>query len=1191
MPIRHRGGGGGGEGFTLGPQQNTFGTISTTNRTAAQALRDTYATANPSWLTQYSGDREFFIRLIWNGGEALERRNVGGTAWEDVTGIIVGPMGAGGAQGRFELIIHTNAASTPTTPTGGSYVISTGVLTPPTGWTEDPVAPPVGQDIYASQAEINPSTQSGTVTPTWSTPVERSHLSSGISHVESSDDFGGTGVPSDPLTGAVTLARILDLGASPTQTTATFAYSAPTGYTAGGFLAGGQFVQFEIGTVDTPDDSDVIIRVGTDDYTLTSLGGTAVKLYEIADDTKYLGFGKADVLLLMGPTDGSGRVVDVTESGLPAASAEDIGKIFTNRIIPAAWMIHEVPHATTAVMGSFGTYTSPRNTGDTFNLYRGAHGADPTSVRVGTVDQNLDSRHLGVFYWNWRDNGFRVWTSHFDTSTNTFIYHWQASHNPADRLVSGGVGEFIGHAITDADLLRHLPQDAIDNARTYVGVATNLTGNGVIHVRTFDNSTYVAAVGAFNVYDFVTIGLYGSTGSGGQTAPQVQAAIQAALNTLVGTLDGAGLTNTGTTFAPILNVDPTQADFPTMPISKGGTGAIDAAAARTALGIIASFIKTQYESNSDTNAFTDAFSTKLTGVEASATEDQTGAEIVALLEALAGAGQLNATALRLIADAIDAELGSTTWRTGGGGGSATFLGLTDTPAAFGTTGQVAAINAGVDALEFVDQTGGGGFTTTDFFSGDIAIGTSNQWVAAGTTPVPSDAVWILFNGGSLSSDADDAPNADWKWINAADWRTLTAADAGDAVADGTGMLFVDWVSNDVASTNFTRRDTKIGRTATNSVLIASMDTAEDLIGAQIRYVVASSAVGSGGGFTLRFGVGVPSDSLGDDDDWYLNTTDGAWFQKVSGVYGTAVYTDMVGAAGTMDGVINSLALTLTGSSLTATAGRSQGADVASSALTLPFLLLAGGVLTGAVSGITPTANAHLTRKDYVDTEDALALKIAQNLADLADAAVARTNLGLGAVALLSAIGVSDLPSAAQNAVRSLSYSTANPHRLSYTEVDGGTSSIAMSGLAALAGAVFTGHARGLPPVEDADFVTLSHFNTHRGGSALPPDDHMLRVGWSDDETFDDSELTASSTTYTATIPPRSAIGYLGFWIKDQNGAIHTPSDVHYGGHAQSQIGSYEDPIAYTYSGEAGHLWRTSLRQDFNLAGDTLEVIF
>ena len=44
-----------------------------------------------------------------------------------------------------------------------------------------------------------------------------------------------------------------------------------------------------------------------------------------------------------------------------------------------------------------------------------------------------------------------------------------------------------------------------------------------------------------------------------------------------------------------------------------------------------------------------------------------GASVVATLEALTGDGRLNADALRLIADAIDSELGDTSWRTGGGG--------------------------------------------------------------------------------------------------------------------------------------------------------------------------------------------------------------------------------------------------------------------------------------------------------------------------------------------------------------------------------------------------------------------------------------------------------------------------------------------------------------------------------------------
>ena len=71
--------------------------------------------------------------------------------------------------------------------------------------------------------------------------------------------------------------------------------------------------------------------------------------------------------------------------------------------------------------------------------------------------------------------------------------------------------------------------------------------------------------------------------------------------------------------------------------SSGGGGGTDTPAD----------IKTKYESNADTNAFTDAEKAKLTGVEPNATADQTGAEIVS---------------------AIDAELGSTDWQSGGGGG-------------------------------------------------------------------------------------------------------------------------------------------------------------------------------------------------------------------------------------------------------------------------------------------------------------------------------------------------------------------------------------------------------------------------------------------------------------------------------------------------------------------------------------------
>ena len=53
----------------LGPEQNTF-----TNT----AERDTYTTANPTWVAQYNTNRNFLIL----GDGNLQRRNVAGTAWK-----------------------------------------------------------------------------------------------------------------------------------------------------------------------------------------------------------------------------------------------------------------------------------------------------------------------------------------------------------------------------------------------------------------------------------------------------------------------------------------------------------------------------------------------------------------------------------------------------------------------------------------------------------------------------------------------------------------------------------------------------------------------------------------------------------------------------------------------------------------------------------------------------------------------------------------------------------------------------------------------------------------------------------------------------------------------------------------------------------------------------------------------------
>ena len=90
------GGGGGGGVLGLGPAQNSFGTATTADRAAAKVLLDAYATANADWLTLYNNNSSFWIRLKWDDGTVEQRRNVAGTAWEDVTNVIRGRAGVAG---------------------------------------------------------------------------------------------------------------------------------------------------------------------------------------------------------------------------------------------------------------------------------------------------------------------------------------------------------------------------------------------------------------------------------------------------------------------------------------------------------------------------------------------------------------------------------------------------------------------------------------------------------------------------------------------------------------------------------------------------------------------------------------------------------------------------------------------------------------------------------------------------------------------------------------------------------------------------------------------------------------------------------------------------------------------------------------------------------------------------------------
>ena len=278
----------------------------------------------------------------------------------------------------------------------------------------------------------------------------------------------------------------------------------------------------------------------------------------------------------------------------------------------------------------------------------------------------------------------------------------------------------------------------------------------------------------------------------------------------------------------------------------------------------------------------------------------------------------------------------------------------------------------------------------ELWTGNIAISTAHQWNAAGTVAVPDAATWILWNGGKLAAAADDAPNADWKWINAADWRALTAAAVGDALADGTGMLFTEWVTSDISpSPSFSRRDVAIGRTATNTVLISSGDASEDFVGASIRYVtgiggtaaagadgtiVVANPSGSDGVDLTRVTIGADNFNIAggggsgisqsDADTRYarqsenLSDLDSAATSRTNLGLGTAATDD----TGTADGDIPLLGTGGTLADARIPAGIARDAEVAAA-----YAALAGATFTGVAAGIDPTADQHFATKAYVDS--------------------------------------------------------------------------------------------------------------------------------------------------------------------------------------------------------------------------------
>ena len=109
----------------------------------------------------------------------------------------------------------------------------------------------------------------------------------------------------------------------------------------------------------------------------------------------------------------------------------------------------------------------------------------------------------------------------------------------------------------------------------------------------------------------------------------------------------------------------------------------------------------------------------------------------------------------------------------------------------------------------------------------------------------------------------------------------------------TNLIPTTWKGAHIIGQSYEAGD-RVTTNANTRIYTARVDTGETPPHADWIQV---GPVGNGSNFTLRQGTTAPDNSLGDDGDWYLRTSNGQWYEKVSGSW-VSRYTDQIGQAGT-----------------------------------------------------------------------------------------------------------------------------------------------------------------------------------------------------------------------------------------------------------------------------------------------------
>ena len=484
---------------------------------------------------------------------------------------------------------------------------------------------------------------------------------------------------------------------------------------------------------------------------------------------------------------------------------------------------------------------------------------------------------------------------------------------------------------------------------------------------------------------------------------------------------------------------------------------------------------------------------------------------------------------------------------GGGGGGASLS--DDTPEDVGTAAAGTGTEASRDDHVHGGETGAGttnlGIDNRDADSLDVtsSTGTDATVPSASTTQagLQSSTDKVKLDGIETEATADQT-----------DTEIKTAYENNTDTNAFTDALQTKLNGIDTGATDVTIQD------VLDQIMAGTNVTIDDATAGQIT-IASSGGGGGGGGFTLHSGAGAPANSLGADDDWYLNTTDGAWFEKSGGSWGSAVYTDQLGEAGTLDGVVNSMTIAADG---TVTLGRSIGADVTHDFSTA-LALLTGATFTGAVNGVTPADDDNSTQ--FATTEF------------VADGFHGASFSNFSRHLTLSRLGggtAASLPLTYLNAFQGIDPTGSNTYH--------GGDSVKVSGN------IYMYTANVSASVATADVPTDNRFDLLTGGAVSTA--HDLYAGWSTDTTVTAAEvlLGADTDTDTLTLPTGTGNQYLWVWRADEDGG--DPSEVHIAG-GGNQRNTFGPASALTVSSIAGQLIVTITTQNVSLlGGESIRVV-